>query len=133
MKRSQPDDRTFPSAEPDSAIPREPDVIIAASISQTHGTDQPVRHVLVNGLASPDQQAASCLDVEPGIPLLALAYPEFTIGQAGRGRHGPAWTVIRKDPAQPGLYAVVTPDLAELRGILASYAAQHADGSDPGT
>lgn len=69
----------------------------------------------------------------PDIRILALAYPEFTMGQSVRGRHGPAWTVIRKDPAQPGLYAVVTPNLAELRDILASYAAQHADASDPGT
>jgi hypothetical protein len=69
--------------------------------------------------------------LEPGIRLLALAYPEFSIGQSSRGRHGPAWTVIRKDPAQPGLYAAVTPDLAELRDILARHATHQADGSHP--
>ncbi|HET7015796.1 MAG TPA: hypothetical protein VFI65_17885 [Streptosporangiaceae bacterium] len=72
-------------------------------------------------------------NLEPGIRLLALAYPEFSIGQSGRGRHGPAWTVIRKDAAQPGLYAAVTPDLAELRAILARHASQQPDGSNPGS
>jgi hypothetical protein len=76
--------------------------------------------------------AASNLD--PGIRLLALAYPEFRIGQSSRGRHGPAWTVIRKDPAQPGLYAAVTPDLGELRAVLARHATWQADnGGDPET
>jgi len=70
-------------------------------------------------------------NLEPGIRLLALAYPEFSIRQSGRGRHGPAWTIIRKDPAQPGLYAAVTPDLAELRDILARHATWQAGGSDP--
>jgi hypothetical protein len=83
--------------------------------------------------ASPDQLAALCADLRPSIPLLAMAYPEFTISEPGPGRHGPAWTVIRKDPAQPGLYAAVTPDLAELRDILARHASQQADGSDPET
>jgi hypothetical protein len=110
-------------------------VSIAASISHTpgQGADQPFRHMSANSDASPDQLAASCPDISPGIPLLALAYPEFSIGQSSRGRHGPAWTVIRKDPAQPGLYAAVTPDLAELRAILARHATWQADGSDPET
>jgi hypothetical protein len=110
-------------------------VTIAASTSQTshQGTDQPSRHVPVNSNASPDQVAASCPDIDPGIPLLALAYPEFSIGQSSRGRHGPTWTVIRKDPTQPGLYAVVTPDLDELRAVLARHATWQADGSDPET
>jgi hypothetical protein len=69
----------------------------------------------------------------PDIRILTLAYPEFTIGQSGRGRHGPAWTVIRKDLTQPGLYAAVTADLNELRDILARHATQQADGSDPET
>lgn len=84
----------------------------------------------MNSNASPDQQAASCPDIIPGIPLLAMAYPEFSIGQSSRGRHGPAWTVIRKDPTQPGLYAIVTPNLGELRAILARHAAQQTDGSN---
>lgn len=62
-----------------------------------------------------------------------MAYPEFTVSEPVLGRNGPTWTVIRKDPSQPGLYAAVTPDLAELRDILARHASQHADGSDPGT
>jgi hypothetical protein len=69
-------------------------------------------------------------NLEPGLRLLALAYPEFSIGQSDCGRHGPAWTVIRKDPAQPGLYAAVTPDLDELRDILARHATQQPDGGD---
>jgi hypothetical protein len=72
-------------------------------------------------------------NLEPGIRLLAMAYPEFSIGQSSRGRYGPAWTVIRKDPAQPGLYAAVTPDLGELRAILARHAAQQTDDSHPAT
>lgn len=98
------------------------------------GTSQPPAKALigshgasVNSNASPGHLAALCTDLSPGIPLLALAYPEFSIGQSSRGRNGPAWTVIRKDPTQPGLYAAVTPDLGELREILARHAAQQPD------
>jgi hypothetical protein len=87
----------------------------------------------MNSNASPDRLPASCPDIIPGISLLAMAYPEFSIGQSSRGRHGPAWTVIRKDPTQPGLYAAVTPDLGELRAILAHHAAQQPDGCNPET
>ena len=87
----------------------------------------------MNSNASPDQQAAAYPDISPGISLLAMAYPEFTISEPGPGRNGPAWTVIRKDPAQPGLYAAITPDLAELRDVLARHATQQAGGRDPGT
>lgn len=90
-------------------------------------------HVPVNSNASPDHLTASCKDLQPGISLLAMAYPEFSIGQSSRGRHGPAWTVIRKDPTQPGLYAAVTPHLDELRDVLARHATQHADSSGPET
>jgi hypothetical protein len=89
--------------------------------------------VPVNSNASPDQLATPCPDISPGIPLLAMAYLEFSIGQSSRGRNGPAWTVIRKDPTQPGLYAAVTPDLDELRDILARHAAQQTDTRDPET
>jgi hypothetical protein len=90
-------------------------------------------HAPVNNDASADHLTALCTDLQPGMPLLAMAYPEFSIGPSGRGRHGPAWMVIRKDPAQPGLYAAVTPDLGELRDILARHATQHAESSGPET
>jgi hypothetical protein len=87
----------------------------------------------MNSNASPDQLAAACTDLRPGIPLLAMAYPEFIFREPGPGRNGPTWAVVRKDPAQPGLYAIVTPDLAELRDILARHASQQPGGTDPGT
>jgi hypothetical protein len=87
------------------------------------------RHVLVNSNGCLDLLAASYPDVGPVIALLARAYPEFSIGQSSRGRHGLTWTVIRKDATQPGLYAVVTPDLGELRDILS----RHAGSSGPET
>lgn len=90
-------------------------------------------HAPVNSNAGPDQLAAVCADLRPGIPLLAMAYPEFAIIGPAPGRNGPAWAVIRKDPAQPGLYAVVTPDLAELRDILARHASNQPGGTDSGT
>jgi hypothetical protein len=83
--------------------------------------------------ASPDQLAALCADLHPVIPLLAMAYPEFIISEPGPGRNGPTWAIIRKNPAQPGLYAAVTPDLGELSDILALHASQQPDGSGQGT
>jgi hypothetical protein len=68
-------------------------------------------------------------EIGPDVQLLTLAYPEFTIGQSERGRNGPAWAAIRKDPAQPGLYAIVTPDLDELREVLARHTDQHSGTS----
>jgi hypothetical protein len=87
----------------------------------------------VSGKPCPDLRAALCADLRPGIPLLAMAYPEFTISGPVPGRNGPAWTVILKDPAQPGPYAAVTPDLAELRDTLARHAGQQPDGNHSGT
>jgi hypothetical protein len=85
----------------------------------------------VNNNTSPDNLAAFCAGLRPNLSLLAMAYPDFTISEPGPGRNGPAWTVIRKDPSQPGLYAAVTPDLAELRDILARHATQQTNGSHP--
>jgi hypothetical protein len=95
-------------------------------------THAPIPSAPVNSDVGPDRDlVALCANINPGTELLALAYPEFSIGQSSRGRHGPAWTIIRKDPAQPGLYAAVTPDLDELRDILARHAAQQPDRRGP--
>jgi hypothetical protein len=84
-------------------------------------------------VTSPDHVAAWCADLRPGISLLTKAYPEFTISEPGPGRNGLTWTVIRKDPGQAGLYAAVTPDLGELRGILARHSTQQPGGNAPAT
>ncbi len=86
-------------------------------------------HAPANRTAATGQLVvALCAGLSPSMPLLAMAYPEFSIGQSSRGRHGSAWTVVRKDPAQPGLYAIVTSDLGELRDILARHATQQPNG-----
>jgi hypothetical protein len=76
----------------------------------------------------PDHPRTALADLAPDIRILTLAYPEFTISEPGIGRNGPTWTAIRKDPAQPGLYAAVTPDLNELRNALARHASRSPDG-----
>jgi hypothetical protein len=57
------------------------------------GPDKPAAlpHAPANSNASPDQLAAACADLRPGIPLLAMAYPEFAISGPGPGRNGPTW------------------------------------------
>ena len=120
-------DRGNPIRDSDAAASRQghaqPDAGRAAAL----------RHVPVTGDASSDQLTAFCADLRPGIPVLALAYPEFTVSEPRPGRNGPAWAVIRKEPAQPGLYAAVTPDFAELRDVLARHATRQPDRSDQGT
>jgi hypothetical protein len=51
--------------------------------------------------------------------LLDEAYPEFSFGRFAHGWHGARWVVTRKDSAQPGLYAIITDDLAEVQAALA--------------
>jgi hypothetical protein len=84
-------------------------------------------------VTSPDHVAALCADLRPGISLLTKAYPEFTISEPEPGRNGLTWTVIRKRPGQPGLYAAVTSDLGELRDILARHTTQQPNGNESET
>jgi hypothetical protein len=52
--------------------------------------------------------------------LLILAYPAFTITCHHYTWRRPRWEAVRKNTAEPGLYAVVTPDLGELADVLAA-------------
>jgi DMSO/TMAO reductase YedYZ heme-binding membrane subunit len=52
--------------------------------------------------------------------LLTLAYPAFTITCHHHTWRKPRWEAVRKNTADPGLYAIVTPDLAELAAALAA-------------
>lgn len=54
------------------------------------------------------------------LSLLTLAYPAFTITRQHYTWRRPRWEIVRKNPGEPGLYAVITPDLEELRAILAA-------------
>jgi hypothetical protein len=64
------------------------------------------------------------------LPMLAVAFPAFTITCHPHGWREPRWEAVRKQSAEPGLYAVVTPDQAELLTILT--AAQSAWPPEPG-
>ena len=52
--------------------------------------------------------------------LLTIAYPAFTITRQHYAWRQPRWEAIRKNPAEPGLYAAITPDIDELRAVLAA-------------
>jgi len=52
--------------------------------------------------------------------LLILAYPAFTITRQTCTWRKPRWEAVRKNTADPGLYAVITPDLDELAAVLAA-------------
>jgi hypothetical protein len=52
--------------------------------------------------------------------LLTLAYPAFTITCHHHTWRRPRWEAIRKNTAEPGLYAAITPDLDELAATLAA-------------
>lgn len=54
------------------------------------------------------------------LSLLAIAFPAFTITCHPNGWREPRWEAVRRNPADPGLYAAITPDLAELHAILAT-------------
>jgi hypothetical protein len=68
--------------------------------------------VAVTGPARPAE--ASELDVG----LLMLAYPQFVI-TAVPGRRRVRWEVVRRNSADPGLYAVITDSLAEAYTAMA--------------
>jgi hypothetical protein len=58
-----------------------------------------------------------------GIPertliLLDEAYPQFRFGRFAHGWHGARWVITRKDSSKPGLYCIVTDDLAEVQAAL---------------
>jgi hypothetical protein len=68
----------------------------------------------------PDDPAAARHDVH--LALLTISYPAFTITRQHYASRRPRWEIIRKNPQEPGLYALITPDLAEARVILAANA-----------
>jgi hypothetical protein len=63
---------------------------------------------------------------------LAVTYPAFAITCQPRGWRGVQWEAIRKNGAEPGLYAVITADLAELGAVLAAAAGPGGAGSHGG-
>jgi hypothetical protein len=103
-------------------------------------TQFPVPAVTVNGVREPrlEPDAVTGPDLAPAQPggrfadelnagLLAFAYPQFVVLAIPPG-HGRAarWLVRRKNPADPGLYLIMTADLDEACEALA------ADSPPPG-
>jgi hypothetical protein len=58
------------------------------------------------------------------LALLQIAYPEFRFWHFTRGEHRLRWAAVRRNGADPGLYAAVTGDLNELGAALAGDQAQ---------
>jgi hypothetical protein len=52
--------------------------------------------------------------------LLTIAYPAFRITRHDGTCRPSRWEAVRKNPVDPGLYAVITPDLDEIRAVLAA-------------
>jgi hypothetical protein len=51
---------------------------------------------------------------------LTSAYPAFAITRQHYTWRKPRWEAVRKNPREPGLYAAITPDVDELRAVLAA-------------
>ena len=64
---------------------------------------------------NPPAQASSD---EMNLALLVVAYPAFAFSWHPHAWREPRWAAVRKNAADPGLYAVVTPDLGELHATL---------------
>jgi hypothetical protein len=62
------------------------------------------------------------------LTLLRIAHPEFRFCQYTRGGRGLRWAAVRRNGADPGLYAAVTGDLDELHTALAADQAQARPG-----
>lgn len=74
---------------------------------------------------------------EVNLILLQIAYPQFWFWWFARGgRRRRRWAAVRKNGADPGLYAVVTADLDGLAAALAGTgpaAGTHPQHAEPGT
>ncbi len=68
----------------------------------------------------PDVPGTDIAD-EMNLGLLMIAYPQFAVtALAWPGRSRWRWQVIRRNPADPGLYAIITPDLTEAYQAMAA-------------
>jgi hypothetical protein len=67
---------------------------------------------------------------DTSLALLTITYPAFTITCHTYGWRQPRWQAVRKNPADPGLYAIITPDLDELHATLAATTPQPTDTHD---
>jgi hypothetical protein len=56
---------------------------------------------------------------EMNLGLLAIAYPQFAISALPGGRRL-RWQVVRRNATDPGLYAIITPDLTEAYQAMAA-------------
>jgi hypothetical protein len=54
------------------------------------------------------------------LAMLTVTYPEFRISLEPHGWDGLRWAAVRTKGADPGLYAVITPDLGEPHAVLAA-------------
>jgi hypothetical protein len=60
------------------------------------------------------------------LALLVVAYPAFMFSWYQHPSREPRWAAVRKNAADPGLYALVTPDLSELHAALTTAAVEPA-------
>ena len=73
-----------------------------------------------------DQVRGTGIADEMNLGLLMIAYPQFAVtALAWPGRSRWRWQVVRRNAADPGLYAIITPDLTEAYQAIAA-------GSPPG-
>jgi hypothetical protein len=72
-------------------------------------------------------------DGQMSLAMLAVSYPEFRITLEPHGWHELRWAAVRVTAADPGLYAVITPDLGELRAVLAAAVGRPGGSDVPGS
>jgi hypothetical protein len=69
-------------------------------------------------MSPPTRPPACTAGDEMNLALLVVAYPAFKFSWYLHPSREPRWAAVRKNAADPGLYAVVTPDLNELHAAL---------------
>lgn len=79
---------------------------------------------MTSQLPAPD--ALTDDDTGPAVGVLIACYPQFRFCRARIGRRGLRWVAERVDGTRPGLHAMITSDLSELRTALSADRASHA-------
>jgi hypothetical protein len=89
-------------------------------------------------MSPPTSPPVSTAVHEMNLASLVVAYPAFTISWYPHPWREPRWAAVRKNVTDPGLYAVVTPDLSELHATLSTAGVApglgpHAGRTEPGS
>jgi hypothetical protein len=77
-------------------------------------------------MSPPTSPSANRAVDEMNLAVLVVTYSAFTFSWCPYPWREPRWAAVRKNAADPGLYALVTPDLSELHAALTTAAVEPA-------